>query len=88
MVGFVGERRHQAGYAASCLPSSAEKRAATVTTFCRADEPARGTSSLFGGGCQQSPLQALEGIPYRCEDVAPLAAHGSRFTCTVAFAAC
>jgi hypothetical protein len=82
MVGFVGED-DISGVACELFTIERGEDSATVTTFCRADDLLAGRAAYLE--VDVSDLRSRgEGIPYRCEYVAPLAEHVA-FSCTVAF---
>jgi hypothetical protein len=80
MVGFLGDD-DLSGVTCDLFTFERGENSATVTTFCRADE-------LLAGRAANLEVDASnlrpgdEGIPYRCDDVAPLAANVA-FSCTV-----
>lgn len=82
MVGFLGEDDVSR---VTCELFTIERGAAgaTVTTFCRADESLAGRAAYLVVDASNIRTRG-DGIPYRCEDVAPLAVHVA-FSCTVDF---
>lgn len=80
MVGFNGED-NVGGVTCDLFTFERGEASVTVTTFCRADDLLAGRAAYLD--VDASNLRTMgSGIPYRCEDVAPLAANVA-FSCTV-----